>query len=300
MSILTVDGIYKSFGDNKVLSGATLKIEEPGIYALVGPNGSGKTTLFNIISNLLKPEDGEITVMGKPNTDPAIFKEATFLKDNRVLYEYMSGLDHLSFIRFAQKLPKESVREIIDLIGIRDFVLKKVGTYSLGMKQKLLLAMAMISKPKLMILDEPLNGLDPTSVIKVRQLLTQMAKEDTAILISSHTLSEIDLMTDEIFFLKDGEIIEENFDKGKEPDYLFTLQSEEDCINAENLHIGKIEGGILSLSSEKYNIKEMLKILHINDIKFTDINRKHYGAEDRYRAIFPAEVGDEKETEDIA
>lgn len=168
MTILKVENLKKSFGSTDVLRGIDINIDEKGIYALIGPNGAGKTTLFNIISNLLNPTSGNIEVVGKKNTDSNIFYEVSFLKDNRVLYDYLSGYDHLEFIKTAQKLPKERIDEVINMMQIKEYVNKKVGDYSLGMKQHLLIAMAMLNKPKLMILDEPLNGLDPTAVIKVR------------------------------------------------------------------------------------------------------------------------------------
>lgn len=212
MSVLCMENVTKKYGHHEVLKGMNLLLDKPGIFALVGPNGAGKTTLFNIISNLLKPTSGTIEVMGKKNTDPSIFFEVSFLKDNRVLYDYLTGLDHLDFIRLAQKLPKCRVDEVIEEMNIADYVKKKVGTYSLGMKQHLLIAMALLNKPKLLILDEPLNGLDPTSVILVRRLLKALAEEGSVVLISSHTLSEIDQLTDNILFLKDGRLVESAFD----------------------------------------------------------------------------------------
>lgn len=150
-------------------------------------------------------------MLDKENTNPAIFHEASFLKDHSVLYEYLNGIDHLHFIAATQKLPKERVEEVIDLLEIRPYVKRKVREYSLGMKQHLLFAMALLNKPKLMIMDEPLNGLDPTSVVRVRKLLKDLVKEGTTILISSHTLAEIDKLTDKIYFLKDGTILEDPY-----------------------------------------------------------------------------------------
>lgn len=209
MSILKIVNLKKNFGKYEVLRDINLTIDEPGIYALIGPNGSGKTTLFNTISNLLKPTSGEIEVVGKNNTDSTIFYEVSFLKDNRVLYEYLSGYDHLEFIRSAQKLPKERVDKVVEKMKISSYVKKRVGNYSLGMKQSLLIAMAILNNPKLMILDEPLNGLDPSAIIKVRKLFKELSENGCAILISSHTLSEIDILTNKIMFLKNGEIIQE-------------------------------------------------------------------------------------------
>lgn len=290
MAILKVTNLTKNYGKHEVLKGINLLFEEPGIYALIGPNGSGKTTLFNIISNLLKPTSGEIEVVGKKNTDASIFYEVSFLKDNRVLYEYLSGYDHLTFIQSAQKLPKERVDEVIKKMQIEHYVHKKVGDYSLGMKQSLLIAMAMLNKPKLMILDEPLNGLDPTSVIKVRYLLKELAENGTTILISSHTLSEIDLITDNIMFLKDGRIVEEKIEIANDNIYAINVENTD---NLEKILEGfeyKIEDNLLKVNLHEKDIFELLTKLHENQIKYLDISKVKRGTEERYMEMFPEEI----------
>lgn len=290
MAILKVTNLTKNYGKHEVLKGINLLLEEPGIYALIGPNGSGKTTLFNTISNLLKPTSGEIEVLGKKNTDASIFYEVSFLKDNRVLYEYLSGYDHLTFIQSAQKLPKERVDEVIKKMQIGHYVHKKVGDYSLGMKQSLLIAMAMLNKPKLMILDEPLNGLDPTSVIKVRYLLKELTENGTTILISSHTLSEIDLITDNIMFLKDGRIVEEKIEIANGNIYAINVETTD---NLEKILEGfeyKIEDNLLKVNLHEKDIFELLTKLHENQIKYLDISKVKRGTEDRYMEMFPEEI----------
>lgn len=290
MAILKVTNLTKNYGKQEVLKGVNLLLEEPGIFALIGPNGSGKTTLFNTISNLLKPTSGEIEVVGKKNTDASIFYEVSFLKDNRVLYEYLSGYDHLTFIQSAQKLPKERVDEVIKKMQIGHYVHKKVGDYSLGMKQSLLIAMAMLNKPKLMILDEPLNGLDPTSVIKVRYLLKELAENGTTILISSHTLSEIDLITDNIMFLKDGRIVEEKIEIANDNIYAINVENTD---NLEKILEGfeyKIEDNLLKVNLHEKEIFELLTKLHENQIKYLDISKVKRGTEDRYMEMFPEEI----------
>ena len=290
MAILKVTNLTKNYGKHEVLKGINLLFEEPGIYALIGPNGSGKTTLFNTISNLLKPTSGEIEVVGKKNTDASIFYEVSFLKDNRVLYEYLSGYDHLTFIQSAQKLPKERVDEVIKKMQIGHYVHKKVGDYSLGMKQSLLIAMAMLNKPKLMILDEPLNGLDPTSVIKVRYLLKELAENGTTILISSHTLSEIDLITDNIMFLKDGRIVEEKIEVANDNIYAINVENTDNLKKILEGFEYKIEDNLLKVNLHEKYIFELLTKLHENQIKYLDISKVKRGTEDRYMEMFPEEI----------
>lgn len=293
MSILKLENVTKKFGKQEVLKGINMHIENPGIYAVIGPNGAGKSTLFNVISNLLKANSGEIEVVGKKNTNSDIFFEVSFLKDNRVLYDYLTGYDHLAFIKTAQKLPKERIDEVVEKLQIAHYMNKKTGDYSLGMKQHLLIAMAMMNKPKLMILDEPLNGLDPTSVIKVRHLLKELVESGTAILISSHTLSEIDLLTDQIMFLKDGRIVEEQMDLIKDNIYELSLTKE----SVEKLKDYQIKGLNYELNQDKMianiginKVSYLIEKLEDENIEFTDITKKKVGSEERYMKMFPEEM----------
>lgn len=293
MSILKLENVTKKFGKQEVLKGINMHIEKPGIYAVIGPNGAGKSTLFNVISNLLKANSGEIEVVGKKNTNSDIFFEVSFLKDNRVLYDYLTGYDHLAFIKTAQKLPKERIDEVVEKLQIAYYMNKKTGDYSLGMKQHLLIAMAMMNKPKLMILDEPLNGLDPTSVIKVRHLLKELVESGTAILISSHTLSEIDLLTDQIMFLKDGRIVEEQMDLIKDNIYELSLTKE----SVEKLKDYQIKGLNYELNQDKMianiginKVSYLIEKLEDENIEFTDITKKKVGSEERYMKMFPEEM----------
>lgn len=292
MDILKVEGLKKAYGENKVLKGIDLLLDSPGIRALVGPNGSGKTTLFSVIVNLLKKDSGDVEILGMKNHNPDIFKEISFLKDNTVLYTYLSGLDHLKFIAYAQDLPSSRINEVCEKIGISHYVGDKTGTYSLGMKQHLLIAMAIMNKPKLMILDEPLNALDPTSVIKIRHLFQELAADGTAILLSSHTLSEIDFITSDIFFLSKGTIIKEDISQYKTIKYDFLLD-EKSANKAKEFYKNNkdvdLTGLSLSYRTKNTDIQTFIDVMSKNNIKFYEINKRKIGAEERYRSIFQEE-----------
>ncbi|WP_129692486.1 ABC transporter ATP-binding protein [Gottfriedia acidiceleris] len=217
--ILSVNQIHKSFGNEKVLSGITFEIHKPQIVALVGPNGSGKSTLLNTITNLLAADQGEVTILGKSNKNPTIFREISFMQDNSVLYDYLTGYDHLQFIGDIQGITRKQLIQTAEIVGVDGYLNKKVAYYSLGMKQLLLLTLAIVNQPKLLILDEPLNGLDPSSAIKVRELLLQLVEQGTAILLSSHNLSEIDRVTSHVLFLKKGVLINEELSMSTEERY---------------------------------------------------------------------------------
>ncbi|MDW0116596.1 ABC transporter ATP-binding protein [Sporosarcina thermotolerans] len=293
--ILSVKDVYKSYGKEQVLKGITFEIEEPQIIALVGPNGSGKSTLMNIITNLLPADKGEITVLGKNNRDPNIFREISFMQDNTVLYEYLTGYDHLQFICDVQGLPKKQLLETADRIGITSYLNKKVKNYSLGMKQHLLLAMAVVNKPKLMILDEPLNGLDPTSAIRVRELLLALRDEGTTILLSSHNLAEIDRVTSSILFLKKGNLIKENMAEFEQVRYQIAVDQTakaEKALVAAGVPVELVDGR-LHIYRRDVALSNVLQVLERENIVIDDIEKKVFGSEERYRKIFTEAKADE-------
>lgn len=293
--ILSVKDVYKSYGKEQVLKGITFEIEEPQIIALVGPNGSGKSTLMNIITNLLPADKGEVTVLGKSNRDPNIFREISFMQDNTVLYEYLTGYDHLQFICDVQGLPKKQLLETADRIGITSYLNKKVKNYSLGMKQHLLLAMAVVNKPKLMILDEPLNGLDPTSAIRVRELLLALRDEGTTILLSSHNLAEIDRVTSSILFLKKGNLIKENMAEFEQVRYQIAVdktEKAETALVAAGIPVELVDGR-LHIYRRDVALSNVLQVLERENIVIDDIEKKVFGSEERYRKIFTEAKADE-------
>lgn len=286
--ILEVKDIYKSYGKERVLKGISFTIEKPEIIALVGPNGSGKTTLLNVISNLLHADQGEVTILGKGNEDPKIFLEMSFMQDNSVLYDYLTAYDHLQFIAQVQRLPKERIIETAKRIGMESYLHKRVKSFSLGMKQHLLLAMAIINQPKLLVLDEPLNGLDPTSAIRVRELLLALEREGTAILLSSHNLAEIDRVTSKVLFLKEGQLIQEDLKEFEEVHYVIAVDQGEkakDILNNASIFV-EIEQDNLLLNNEEYKLNDVLAILTKNDVTIGSVEQKILGSEERYRKYF--------------
>lgn len=246
MTILSINNLSMSYKKHKVLDNINLTINSPGIWALVGPNGTGKTTFLNTVTNLIPATSGKVTLVGKPNTDTSVFKEVAFLQDNTVLFDYLNGYDHLKYICEVQKINKNRIQEVAKYVGMEKYLKKTVGNYSLGMKQHLLLAMTIINKPKLLLLDEPLNGLDPTSAILMRKILLELADQGTTIILSSHNLSEIDRVTKQILFLKDGQIIEEDMNQHETTYYHFIVSDlvrAVKLLTAENYQIGQTEHG---------------------------------------------------------
>lgn len=293
MNVLEVINIQKAFGDHKVLRGIDFSIEQPQILALVGPNGSGKSTLFNIITNLLKADKGQVKIFGIPNTNPDVFYKTAFLKDNTALYGYLTGRDHLKFIRNMQKLPLTRVDELVDMMNLESYIDNTVETYSLGMKQHLLLAMVLMNDPDLIILDEPLTGLDPTSIIRIRNLLGELNKEGKTILLSSHTLSEIDHITSNILFLKEGKVLKEDISIYNRIEYEIKLRDPIETKKIKELLESNkelsIKGSTLHYitRTKDENIEKLMKQIIELNIPFSSISRDKIGAENRYRNLFP-------------
>ena len=287
--ILAVQEIHKSYGKQRVLNNISFTIEEPQIVALVGPNGSGKSTLLNIITNLVEADEGQVTILNESNQNPQIFKNVSYMQDNSVLYDYLTGYDHLQFIANVQGLSKEQIIKTAERVGMDSYLNKRVGKYSLGMKQHLLLTMAILNEPEFLILDEPLNGLDPTSAIRVRNLLVELYEEGTTILLSSHNLSEIDRVTSNILFLKDGQLIKEDLTELKKINYEFFVDNPAQVTELLlNLDVKVIETGddFVSFHLKEASLNDIVLELMKQNIELLDIQKKVIGSEDRYQEIF--------------
>lgn len=281
--MLEVVNIEKSYGKKKILHDISFSIEKGQIKALVGPNGSGKTTLMNTMTNLLKRDGGQVLVDGKEFKDEKIFNHISFFKDENILDENLYGMDYLNYIKNVYKRTKDDVDRVIKEIGIESFVKSKTGSYSLGMKKKLMLAMDFLPQRDIILLDEPLSGLDPTSVIKMMAaLIKKKAKDGQGILISSHSLNDIDEITNNILFLKDGKILEEVLENEK---FIEIISNDNEklssVLQSKGLYMDK---NMISLNNSSIN--DILSVIIENNIEILDIKRRSKTSQERYKEIF--------------
>lgn len=280
--MLEVVNIEKSYGKKKILHDISFSIEKGQIKALVGPNGSGKTTLMNTMTNLLIRDGGQVLVDGKEFKDEKIFNHISFFKDEKILDENLYGMDYLNYIKNVYKRTKDDVDRVIKEIGIESFVKSKTGSYSLGMKKKLMLAMDFLPQRDIILLDEPLSGLDPTSVIKMMALIKKKAKDGQGILISSHSLNDIDEITNNILFLKDGKILEEVLENEK---FIEIISSDNEklssVLNSKGFNMDK---NMISLNNSSIN--DILSVIIENNIEILDIKRRSKTSQERYKEIF--------------
>lgn len=288
MSFLKVDNLNKSYGKHEVLKDVSFDLDQPGIVALVGPNGSGKSTLLNVIANIISKNSGDIEILGKSYKDISVYMNYSYMIDNTVLYRDLTGLDHLKYVVETHKMPKSVLREAMDILNIGSFANKKTKDYSLGMKQQLLFTMAIVTKPKLLVLDEPFNGLDPSTVIKVRKILIDYASKGNLVLLSSHNLAEVDQMTSHILFVKDKGILEEDIKKYQRNKYFIKTLNPQKTFEklASDSGVFNYENDLITLLNPlNSDINPYLKkIMEIDEI--FDIRKELVGSEERYKELY--------------
>jgi len=205
--VLKVSNLRKRFGKVEIIKDISFQVREGEIFGFLGPNGSGKTTTIKMLVDLIAMDSGSISVMGKDikeNREAALLNIGAVVESPE-LYSYLSGYENLMQIARIRNISKERINAVVELVGLTGRIKDKMKKYSLGMKQRLGLAAALLSDPKLLILDEPTNGLDPNGIIELRSILKKLALEKgMAVFVSSHILGEIQQLCDTVAFIEDG------------------------------------------------------------------------------------------------
>ena len=298
MNVLEVTGLKKKLGKREIIKGINLSVKEGEIFGFLGPNGAGKTTTIRMLVGLIAPNEGEIKICGKniqKNKEEAL-KNVGAVVENPELYKYLSGRENLMQIARIRKVSKEEVDSLIELVGLKDRINDKVKKYSLGMKQRLGLAAALIGEPKLLILDEPTNGLDPSGIIDFREVVKKAAKEkNMAVFISSHILSEVQNLCDRVAFTNGGVIksIEDIHDNTMDTELdsltLIVSSNEEEAVKVlKGIDLVKSASVIdeeIHLIIESGKTSELLGILLNKKIKVEEIFKNRKGLEQRYMEL---------------
>src|SRR5690625_365166 len=217
---LKLENVQKQIGKKEIIKNVSLNVKEGEVYGFIGPNGAGKTTTIRLIVGLMKLTSGDVKILGKSikNNYQEAAKYIGAIVENPELYPFMTGMQNLRhFSRMYDNVAEERIEEVIELVGLKKVIHEKVSKYSLGMRQRLGIAQAILHRPKVLILDEPTNGLDPAGMREIRNYIKKLAvEENVAVIISSHLLSEIELICDRIGIIKHGELITEQTVKGDE------------------------------------------------------------------------------------
>ena len=290
-TILKCENLHKSFRKKEILKDVSLEICSGDILGFIGPNGAGKTTTIKLILGLQKIGSGKVIINGfdiQKNFEKAIAKVGAII-ENPDLYMYMSGYDNLKLIsNLYPNVDEARINEVIKLVGLENRINDKVSKYSLGMRQRLGVAQAILHKPNLLILDEPTNGLDPEGIKDLRELLVKLAKdENMGILISSHNLAELESFCNKVSIIKNGVIVEtsdlETVKKeASEGNYIIEV----DDARKARMVIGDVSSAIdnthIQVHSDRENIPFIIKKLVLQDVKIYAIKEDVISLEDAF------------------
>jgi ABC-2 type transport system ATP-binding protein len=208
MAALTAAGLTRRFGELVAVDGLTFEVPSGGVVGFVGPNGSGKSTTIRMLLGLIAPSDGTGTVLGEPIEHPERFAARVgALIENPAFLGALSGRDNLRSLAALRALPADRVDAVLETVGLATRGDDRASTYSLGMKQRLGIAAALLPDPELLVLDEPTNGLDPAGIVEIREMLKGLAAGGRTVLVSSHLLAEIQAMVDNLVVIRSGKLL---------------------------------------------------------------------------------------------
>ena len=211
MNIIETHDLCKQYGNALRVAHLDLDVPEGSVYGFLGPNGAGKSTTLKMILGLVRPTAGDIRVLGKKmdgGSRLAVLRQVGSLIESPSYYGHLTGEENLRIVQTLRGVPEKNIREVLQIVRLDGQRGKRVAHYSLGMKQRLGLAAALLGYPKLLILDEPTNGLDPAGIQEMRELICSLpARFGMTVLVSSHLLSEIDQMADHVGIIREGELV---------------------------------------------------------------------------------------------
>ncbi len=289
-NILECKNLCKAFGKKQILHNVSFEIKKGDILGFIGPNGAGKTTTIKLILGLQSITSGKVLINGydvEKEFTKAIEKVGAIV-ENPDMYMYMSGYDNLKLVANMYKgITTKRIDEVVKLVKLENRINDKVSKYSLGMRQRLGIAQAILHNPNLLILDEPTNGLDPEGIKEMRELLVDLAKkEEMAILISSHNLAELDNFCNKICIIKNGEIIETNEITAikKDIEHQQFIVEIDNTKNIKKLYSEAtiVNDKIFKISMKKENVPNLVVNLVNNNIKIYEVKEDEKSLEDAF------------------
>lgn len=209
-AVLSVQGLKKKIGQKWIVHDVSFQVNEGEIFGFLGPNGAGKTTTIRMLVDLIRPTAGKVEICGYDvQREPeSALRYVGSIVENPEVYTYLTGWENLEhFARMIPGVDRVRIAEVVEMVGLQGRIHDKVKTYSLGMRQRLGIAQALLGRPKLLILDEPTNGLDPKGIKEMRGFIRRLAEEGMAVFVSSHLLSEIQLLCDRVAIISRGRVL---------------------------------------------------------------------------------------------
>lgn len=295
--IICVDGLIKEYAGIKVVDGVSFSVNKGEIYGLLGRNGAGKTTIMKILLGLANPTSGKVSILGKDmsvNSEKKVLKKVGCIIENPGFYSNLTGTENLEIFAKLRGLDQDSVKKALELVNLPYKDKKLFSKYSLGMKQRLAIANAIMHNPEILVLDEPINGLDPIGIAEVRELLKKLKESGVSILISSHILSELENVADRISIIDLGKMIEEiNMKewKNKQNSDIRVFVKEVDIAKKILFEIGIEEQNILEFSegiliqNSQLSTTELNKVFVNNNIDLIGIVEDKTSLEDYFKKV---------------
>lgn len=288
--ILKCTNLSKKIGKKQILEDVSLYVHEGDIVGFIGPNGAGKTTTIKLILGLQKITSGEVVINGynlKEDFKKAI-KNVGAIVESPDLYMYLTGYENLKLIaNLYDGIDEKRINEVVELVGLKNRIKDKVSRYSLGMRQRLGIAQAILHRPNVLILDEPTNGLDPEGIKEMRELLEKLAKQEgMGILISSHNLAELETFCNKACIIQNGKLIEEtSLNKLKEDsicNYILEVNDTKLLKKLKQYEFSIKNETICSIILEKENVPQLVKDLVKEDVSIYFIKKDARTLEDAF------------------
>lgn len=290
--VIETNNLTKKYKDQYALKDCSIKVEKGDIYGIVGKNGAGKSTLLKLISGITMATSGDMKIFGQSNLQPQRKKMAAIV-ENPSLFGDLSARENLEYFRIQRGIPdQKKIDEVLKLVDLGDVGKKQVKKFSVGMKQRLALALALMSNPEILILDEPTSGIDPAGIVQIRKLLQKLAKEEgVTILISSHILAELANLATKVVIIDKGQIkeelsLEDLYEKStaylelKTSDPAKTVAILEKDFNIKNYEV--LPEGQIKVLEGLDQVEEIVKKLVGENIGISKVLKEHKSLEDYY------------------
>lgn len=300
MSIaVQLENVTKTIKGRTIIDSLSFSIYEGEVFGFLGPNGAGKTTTIRMMVGLMKMSKGDIILSGhsiRTHFEEAI-QQVGAIVENPELYKFLSGYENLKqYARMQKGISKQRINEVVELVGLEERIHDKVKTYSLGMRQRLGIAQSLLHRPKVLILDEPTNGLDPAGIKEIRQYIRDLAeKEGMAVIVSSHLLSEMEMMCDRIGILQKGKLIGVQSVRGWMENELgsYSIELDKEDLETAAGFMREAFAGInvkqkanyLTFEAERIDIPAIIRLLAEKELAVYEVKKESKSLEERFLEI---------------
>ena len=289
-TILSIENLNKRFGPIHAVKNVSLEIEKGNVYGILGPNGSGKSTTLGIVLNVVNKTSGNYSWFGGTMQTHEALKKVGAIIERPNFYPYMTAIENLELVCKIKGIPYTKVHEKLELVGLLDRKNSKFSTFSLGMKQRLAIASALLNDPEILILDEPTNGLDPQGIHQIRDIIKLIASQGTTILLASHLLDEVEKVCTDVLVLRKGEVLYSgSVDSMSSNEGFFELQS--DDIKQLKFVLSKLDaiekctednGKILAYLKKPLEAKDLNRMLFEEKIVLNHLVKRKHSLEEQF------------------